>query len=194
MENYKKTDALVSFVAECCYQFGKENKLDSFDFFQEIAGVAHDVFTKTESVPEYLFATDLLTLFCQLHIGVMQGTMTEKELKECEEDLNKKSELLEIFINPNFLFEEGKIRPDMVFRKGLGNYLIFEIDSFLYHSSQEQLLRDKQRERKIESLGYPVFRFAAKEVLQGHAWNAAVEAVKILEKKGFIETKNERIT
>ena len=83
MENYKKTDALVSFVAECCYQFGKENKLDSFDFFQEIAGVAHDVFTKTESVPEYLFATDLLTLFCQLHIGVMQGTMTEKELKEC---------------------------------------------------------------------------------------------------------------
>src|SRR3990167_1827488 len=155
-----------------------------------ISEITKDIFTRSESVPELNFSSSLFELLCQLQIPVEAGWMSNEELKESFSDKGEKT-FLEMFINPPDLFMGGKIRPDVVFRFGVGNYVIFEIDSFLYHSNQKQLVSDKERERKIQSLGHPVFRFAAKEVLE-KSWDVAVEAVRILENQKFLTTKGKK--
>lgn len=40
-----------------------------------------------------------------------------------------------------------------------------EIDGFRYHSSQENIISDRQRQRTLEQSGWRIVRFAAKEVL-----------------------------
>lgn len=145
-------------------------------------------FYDSASVPEREFCISLVDLFINKKVRVVPGWMTEEDYRELIDgsSLTEADVGLEMFVNPSNLFLDGKIRPDVVFRKGRGNYIIFEVDSFQYHSSQEALRRDKVRERKIQSLGYPVFRYSAKEMLDGHSWVAAIEAYKTLEARGFI--------
>lgn len=165
----------------------KENHEKLTDDLYTIVDVTKNIFLHSASVPEMEFANSLFELLCQLEVKVHYGFMTDEELTEYFTETDGE-QFLEMFINPTDLFLGGKIRPDVVFRKGVGKYVIFEIDSFQYHSSQEQLMSDKIRERKIQSLGHPVFRFSAKEVLKGRSWSAAIEAVEILNKQGFINT------
>mgnify|MGYP002638705704 CR=1 FL=1 len=39
-----------------------------------------------------------------------------------------------------------------------------ELDGFEYHSSQDSIIKDRQRQREIEEQGWRIVRFAAKEV------------------------------
>ena len=147
--------------------------------------LTRSVYMDTASVPEFKLAEALLELFLQKKVGVTSGFLDEDEYSGLSQE--EKGQLgIEMFINPKELFFNGKIRPDIVFRKGSGNYIVIEVDSFMYHSNQEQLLKDKVRERKIQSLGYPVFRYAAKECLDGNQWETAIEIFKILKDKKFV--------
>lgn len=153
--------------------------------------LARMVYEDTASVPEKLFARELVEYLCRTDKKVQAGIFTEEEISEYDEEgynyWKEMEGVLEVFINPRDLFLGGKIRPDVVFRKGKGNYIVFEVDSFQFHSSQDALMKDKIRERKIQSLGYPVYRFAAKEILQpAGAYSCAIEAIEILKNHGFI--------
>lgn len=143
-------------------------------------------FSQTASVPEKLFAIELIEYLVRQAPDMILGSFSELDIEDFEEAFDW-GDTLEMFINPPDLFLGGKIRPDIVFRKGKGNYIVFEVDSFQFHSSQEALVKDKIRERKIQSLGYPVYRFAAKEILEtGGAYSCAVEAIKTLERHNFV--------
>lgn len=169
------------------YSLSKDDK-DGYPRLYEVGNLALSVALDTASIPEREFVDSLVDLLLQNGIELHSGWMDEDEYDEIFEGNEEGAkEYLEMFINPKNMFLGGKIRPDVVFRKGKGNCIIFEIDSFQYHSSQEQLTADKVRERKIQSLGHPVFRFSAKECLDGKAWKAAVDAYNILLEHGFIK-------
>lgn len=143
------------------------------------------VFMETASVPEFNLARDLIELFIKNKVEVTAGFFSDEEYNDLS-DKERAEFGLEMFVNPKDLFFGGKVRPDIVFRKGKGNYIVIEVDSFMHHSNQEQLLKDKVRERKIQSLGYPVFRFAAKECLDGKTWETACEVYTTLKERKFI--------
>lgn len=153
----------------------------------KVCQIALAVATDSASVPEREFADSLTDLLLQNGVDLDSGWMNDDDYDEIfGNDEKAGKEYLEMFINPRDMFLDGKIRPDIVFRKGKGNCIIFEIDSFQYHSNQTQLTADKVRERKIQSLGHPVYRFSAKECLDGKSWTSAIEAYEILKKNKFI--------
>jgi very-short-patch-repair endonuclease len=57
--------------------------------------------------------------------------------------------------------EFGRYRLDFAIpKKKIG----IELDGFRYHSSQEAIIKDRQRQRELEQQGWRIVRFAAKEV------------------------------
>lgn len=92
----------------------------------------------------------------------------------------------EIWVCPN-LWLTPQIRVDiMIFKKPEKKSkkfpftgVIVECDSFLFHSSPEQLLKEKTRERQLTKLGYPILRFSGREITQ-NATKVAVEIINFL--------------
>lgn len=160
------------------------------DNIYDIQEIRKEILFNTESVPEQKFCDALFSLLCQLRVKVSHGWMSNEELEELEKE-GAGYTSVEMMINPQMLINKGKIRPDVAFRKGSNNIIVFEIDSFQYHSNQQQLMSDKKRERKIQSLGYPVFRFSAKEILDDPL-EVAIEATHILKERGFIDFNEEQ--
>ena len=56
----------------------------------------------------------------------------------------------------------GKYRVDFA---DPSRMIAIEVDGLAYHNGQESFIRDQQRQRDIQSAGWTVIRFAAKEVL-----------------------------
>lgn len=76
-------------------------------------------------------------------------------------------ENMDFWIFPNLPYEDGKIRPDITIvdrRKRKHIITLIECDSFKYHSTPEQLEKEKIRERKLMKLGYPILRFSGREI------------------------------
>lgn len=48
----------------------------------------------------------------------------------------------------------------------IGDYLAIECDGFAYHSSQEDVIRDRKKDRYFESLGYTMLRFAYWDIIE----------------------------
>lgn len=48
----------------------------------------------------------------------------------------------------------------------IGEYLVVECDGFAYHSSQSDLIRDRKKDRYLESLGMTTLRFAYWDVIE----------------------------
>lgn len=77
----------------------------------------------------------------------------------------------------------GKYRPDIILVSA-DKKIIFEIDGFAYHNTQEQLTKDKQRERDLSLMGYKVYRFSGTEIYR-NAQKIALEAIEIIKKEMF---------
>lgn len=176
MDNKQLDSLLFSLSTNLDYYKGKDTS--------EVVEVTKAIFTRTASIPEQEFCESLVEFLYRYAEPPFPGWWKEDQAEDSDDNR------LELFINPDGLFEGGKIRPDVVLKKGQ-SYVIFEIDSFQYHSNQQQITADKIRERKIESLGHPVFRFSAKECLNGGGWSSAVEAYEILVKKGLVPPAKE---
>lgn len=69
----------------------------------------------------------------------------------------------------DFQVEEGRYRTDFLANR----WLVIEIDGAAYHSSEEAIARDKERDEYFVSLGYSVVRIPAKVV-----FNSPREAVE----------------
>lgn len=175
---------------DCKYRIALR-KETSDSVLYDVLQLALMVECDTASEPEKQFADSVVDILLQNQIKMSAGWMDEEEYDEfVGEDTEAKEELgIEIFVNPKNLFFNGKVRPDMVIRNGKGNYIVFEVDSFQFHSNQRQLTADKIRERKIQSLGYPVFRFSAKEILDSGGWGPAMEVYQILDKNGWLKKR-----
>lgn len=180
----KDTDRMVYDIYQKTIRFLNLKEPKASHVYQ-ISELTKQAYMDTASVPEFEVCLDLIDLLLSGKIDVIAGFYSDDEFNTLTDE-EASVFGTEIFMNPKDLFFGGKIRPDIVFRKGKSKYLIIEIDSFLYHSNQEQLTNDKVRERKIQSLGYPVYRFSAKECLDGNSWGTACEIIKILKKENFI--------
>lgn len=79
------------------------------------------------------------------------------------------SGLFHMSIQPKFpaiRLSGRSIRPDIYFwipdRPDVK--IIVECDGYQYHSSKEKFTRDRQRDRKLNALGYTVLRFSGSEI------------------------------
>jgi very-short-patch-repair endonuclease len=155
-ERDMSTDAIDSVaLAECVSQWiGKHADHPYWqmytDEFTELIDLHNIV-----SPPEQLFAC----VWCHIieHIGV-----------RLEPQVKVGNYRIDFVIRPIEHFDNGKFSSELVdaFSKVLPSYAI-EIDGFPYHDkTPEQAERDKRRDRFIQSQGYTVLRFAAREVLR----------------------------
>lgn len=58
----------------------------------------------------------------------------------------------------------GRYRIDFVLRNVSGRMLFIECDGRDYHSSPEQVERDRKRDEEIKAAGYRVFRFSGADI------------------------------
>lgn len=103
----------------------------------------------------------------------------EKSIKSGISEIVKNS----VIIIPN-CWVSKKIRVDFLLmykKKKSEKYhgLIIECDSFMYHSNQKQLTNEKERERKIQKLGYDILRFGGGEIYKNPT-NVAYEIIQYM--------------
>ena len=55
----------------------------------------------------------------------------------------------------------------------------FELDGYAFHNTPEQFVADRQRQRKLEQMGWRIYRFAGKEFMDDPA-AVALEAFELL--------------
>src|ERR1700741_1197665 len=87
----------------------------------EVAELTKSVFLDTASVPEKLFACDLLELVLRHDKDLSCGVFTEEDIAELSEPFGDEphdfaaqfEKTLMMYINPKELFLGGKIRPDV---------------------------------------------------------------------------------
>ena len=146
-----------------------------------------DIKINSQSIYEYNVYYYLIKTLISEDIDILSSSnyyeINEEELSylplDIQLDIRKHSNnTLIIHIN-NFSINGGKIRPDLVIGKG-DKKIVVEFDSFKYHSDSKQLMKDKQRERIIQALGYQVYRFSNKEIIEnlGGVINEIIKIIK----------------
>lgn len=125
-------------------------------------------------------------LFVQVVSPAMYGLLFMREPEELSETdlaLARYLQKSDILIMPNMpVNPEGKnYRADfMISYKQKGKkkrkFILIECDSFMYHSTAEQLDKDKKRERTIRKAGFEMLRYSGKEIY-GNSMKVAIDIV-----------------
>ena len=161
-----------------------------------------EILNNYQSVYEVIVSKELLKIIPTelqkdyIFAGSNFNNLTEEEIKELKDEEDKglwnKISKEALFIYPNnFEINGGKIRPDLVLKRN-DKKIIFEFDSFLYHSNAIQLSKDKQREREIQALGYPVYRFSNREITENLYFADGVlnQIINIIKKELYENSNN----
>jgi len=79
------------------------------------------------------------------------------------------------------IFQQRRVldyRADFLFKSATGSYIV-ELDGHRYHSSRDDLTRDKVRDRRLQEAGYRVLRFTYDETWPD-PWKVAIEVHRIV--------------
>lgn len=70
-----------------------------------------------------------------------------------------------MWVSKKIRVDFGLMKLPFTHKDGKNNLIIIECDSFQYHANPEGFHKDKKRERELVKLGYPIFRFSGREIL-----------------------------
>lgn len=108
--------------------------------------------------------------FCLMYqnVNIFVPMIQKSSDKISEEIIQKLIKQADVLICPNIWLDK-KTRPDFMIwyklpQKRTYKKLIIECDSFQYHSSPDQLYKEKVRERRMMKTGIPILRFSGKEI------------------------------
>jgi len=74
-------------------------------------------------------------------------------------------DLEDYYIKPQYIIEGGYYEVDfMIVNTKKPDWIVIEIDSYLWRSTPEQFAKEKERERNIIKLGYKIIRFSGREI------------------------------
>jgi Protein of unknown function (DUF559) len=107
---------------------------------------------------EYSVLENMLLRDHELFFHILEGSTLQELYNNTKPFLQ---DCVHVMVNHKLC--DLNIYPDILLVKN-EKAVIIELDSFLHHSSQKEITLDKVRERKIQALGIPVYRFSGGEI------------------------------